>query len=166
MRVILHICCQIQSTTSGLSYVNSGLGQDQSICNSANSIFNIHLNVSSLLFEICPQFCACYSPHMLPNTVQDIRFELRELWYMSSPAYFQVCICKHEYSSELISAAIGVIDNATSVIRHIFWKIQSTTSGLRYVNSGIGPEQPSYCFAHSTLNIQFKVSQMLFVICR
>ena len=107
MRVILHICCQIQSTTSGLRYVNSGLLQDQRISSFAYSSMNIHLNVSPLLSQICLQLCARYIPYMLRNTWTDIRFALCQISSRSRPAYVQFCICKLVYSSERISAAIG-----------------------------------------------------------
>jgi hypothetical protein len=48
MRVILHICCQIQSTISGLRYLNSGPRQMEYNYSSSYAVFNIQLNVSPL----------------------------------------------------------------------------------------------------------------------
>jgi hypothetical protein len=68
MRVMLHICWQIQLTCSSLHYVNSGRGQIQSYCSTAHSVLNIQLSVSQFLFLMSRQFDARYTPHLLPNT--------------------------------------------------------------------------------------------------
>jgi hypothetical protein len=57
-RVILQTWCQIQCTSSTLSYVHCGSGHIQCIYSSAYSGFNIQLNVSPLVLEICRQFNA------------------------------------------------------------------------------------------------------------
>jgi hypothetical protein len=85
MRVILHICCQIQSGISGLRYNIFGPGQIQ-----LNYIywypgFNIQLNVSQLQLVLYRQIDACYSPHLLPNIVHNIRLALCQIWSRSHP---------------------------------------------------------------------------------
>jgi hypothetical protein len=79
MRVILHSWCQIQSTSSSLRCVDSGPCHIQCIYSSAYSDFNIHLNVSALLFEISRQFNARYTANLVPKTAHTLQFTLREL---------------------------------------------------------------------------------------
>jgi hypothetical protein len=55
MRVILHTCCQIQGTISGLRYANSGPGQIQYNYSSSYAGLNIQLNVSLLRLVIYRQ---------------------------------------------------------------------------------------------------------------
>ena len=52
MRVILHICCQIQCTSVGWRYVNSGPCQIQRNCSFAYSGLNIQIYVSLFLMQI------------------------------------------------------------------------------------------------------------------
>jgi hypothetical protein len=59
MRLILHICCQIQSTISGLRYVKSGPSQIQYNYSSSYVGFNIHLNVSPLRLVVYRKIDAC-----------------------------------------------------------------------------------------------------------
>jgi hypothetical protein len=92
MRVILQIWCQIQSTSSGLRYVNCGPGHIQCIYNSIYSDINIHMNVSALLLYISRQFNARYTANLLPNTAHILQFMLFELWSQPYPKYLQLRI--------------------------------------------------------------------------
>jgi hypothetical protein len=109
VRVILLTWCQIQSTSSGLRYVNCGPGHIQCIYSSANSDFNVHLNVSALLLEISRQFNARYTANLMPNTAHILPFTLCELWSRLYPKYFQLRIFRHQYSTVGVCAAIGDI---------------------------------------------------------
>jgi hypothetical protein len=80
MLVILISWCQIQRTSSGLLYVNCGLGHILCIYISAYSAFNIQLNVSALLLETSRQFNAPYTANLEPNTAHILPFTLSELW--------------------------------------------------------------------------------------
>ena len=88
MRIIGHICRQIQSTTFGLRYVKLELRQIPRICTFAYSDCNMQLNVSQLLFVICRHVNALYTSRMLRNTWNVIRFVLCQLWFRSRTAYF------------------------------------------------------------------------------
>jgi hypothetical protein len=68
MRVTLQSFCQIQRTTSSLLYLNCSLRHIQWNYSSAYSGFNIQLNVSALILEICRQFSAPYTANFVPNT--------------------------------------------------------------------------------------------------
>jgi hypothetical protein len=109
MLVILQTWCQIQRTSSGLRYVICGSGHIQCIYSSAYSDFNIHLNVSALLLEICRQFNARYTANLVPNTAHIVRFTLSELWSRTYTMHLQHRMFRLQYSSERICAAIGDI---------------------------------------------------------
>jgi hypothetical protein len=63
LRVIHHVCCQIQSTISGLRYVKSGPSQIQYNYSSSCAGIKIQLNVSPLWLAVYRQIVACYTPH-------------------------------------------------------------------------------------------------------
>lgn len=86
MHLILHSCCQIQPTSGALSYVISGLRQIQRSFSFAYSGWNILINVSPLLLQICRQRKACYTPKLLPNTAHISRFGLCRFWTLWSAA--------------------------------------------------------------------------------
>jgi hypothetical protein len=79
MRVILQTWCQIQRTSSSLSYVNCGPDYIQYNNSSAYAGFNIQLNVSALLLEIFRKFDARYAATLVPNTAHILQFTLCEL---------------------------------------------------------------------------------------
>jgi hypothetical protein len=106
MRVILQTCCQIQRSSSGLRYVNCGLGHIQCIYSSIYLDFNIHLNVSALLLEISRQFNARYTAFFVPNTAHIVQFTLCELWSRPYTKYFPQRIVRLQYSAEGSSPAI------------------------------------------------------------
>jgi hypothetical protein len=106
VRVILLTWCQIQSTSSGLRYVNCGPGHIQCIYSSIYSDFNIHLNVSALLLYISRQFNARYTANLLPDTAHTLRFTLCELWSRTYTMHLQLHIFRFQYSFERICAAI------------------------------------------------------------
>jgi hypothetical protein len=72
--------CQIQHTSLSVRYVNCGPGNIQCICSSAYSGFNIQLNVSALLLEICRYFGARFTANLVPNTAHFLQLTLCELW--------------------------------------------------------------------------------------
>jgi hypothetical protein len=80
MCVILQTWCPIQRTYSSLRYVNCGPGHTQGTYISAYLGFNIQLNVSPPLLEICRQFKARYTAKFVPNTARMIQFTLCALW--------------------------------------------------------------------------------------
>jgi hypothetical protein len=106
MRVILLTWCQIQHTWLSLRYVNCGPGYIQCIYSTAYSVFNIHLNVSALLFEISRQFSARYTAFMVPNTAHILRFTLWELWSRTCTMHLQLHLFRLQYSFERICFAI------------------------------------------------------------
>jgi hypothetical protein len=67
MSVILQTWCQIQRTSSCLRYMNCVPGHKQCSYSSAYLDFNIQLNVSPLLLEICRHFGARYISNLVPN---------------------------------------------------------------------------------------------------
>jgi hypothetical protein len=76
IRVILQIWCQIQLTSSSLRCVNCGPGHIQCNYSSAYSGFNIHLNVSALILDICRQINAPYTANFVPNTAHILQITL------------------------------------------------------------------------------------------
>jgi hypothetical protein len=80
MLVILQPWCQIQPTSSSLSYVICGPGHIQWNDNTAYSDFNVHLIVSALLLEISGQFNSRYNANLVPNTTHILQFTLCDLW--------------------------------------------------------------------------------------
>jgi hypothetical protein len=109
MRVILLTWCQIQTTSSGIRYVNYGPGHMQCIYNSIYSDFNIHLNVSALLLYISRQFNARYTANFVPNTEPILPFALCEQWTRTYTMHLQLRIFRLQCSPERICAAIGNI---------------------------------------------------------
>jgi hypothetical protein len=107
LRVIHHVCCQIQSTISGLRYVKSGPSQIQYNYNSSCAGINIQLNVSPLWLAVYRQIVACYTPHLLSNTEHNIKFPLCHIWSQSNPIQFQFFLSMLQHTIERISAAIA-----------------------------------------------------------
>jgi hypothetical protein len=91
--VILQTWCQIQRTSSSLRYVICGSGHIQCIYSSAFSDFNIHMNVSALIMEICRQFNARYTATLcqIQRTSSSFRYVNRV------PGHIQ-CIYSSAYS--------------------------------------------------------------------
>jgi hypothetical protein len=73
-------------------YLACCLGHIQCNYSSTYSGFNIHLNVSALLWEICRQFNVRYSATMVPNTGHILQFTLSGLW---SRAIYNVITVPH-----------------------------------------------------------------------
>jgi hypothetical protein len=111
MSVILQAWCQLQCTSSSLRYVNCAPGHIQCIYSSAYSDFNIHLNVSALLYEISRQFNASYTASLVPNTARILRFMLCELLSQAYTMHLQLRIFRLHYSSQGRSPAIGDISS-------------------------------------------------------
>jgi hypothetical protein len=141
MRVILHICCQIQGTISGLGYVNYGPGQIKYIYISCYSGINIQFNMSSSILVIYRQFNARCTPHLLPNAGHKIRFTPCLFWTREIPIYLHFLLFRLQYSIERISAAIGDISTKKCVILHIYSQIQCTFAGMHHINPGHGQIQ-------------------------
>jgi hypothetical protein len=80
MRVILHICCQIQDTISGLRYANSGPRQIQYSYGPSYAGFNIQFNVWTIPLQMYGQFDARYTPHLLRNKARILLFTLCQIW--------------------------------------------------------------------------------------
>jgi hypothetical protein len=106
VRVILHICSQIQPKCSSLRYVIPDPSKIQYICSSSYAGFNIQLNVSLLLLVICRQFNTGYTLYLLPNTVHISRFVLHPLWSRSNPTYLQFCRFCYNYKNQRIAVSI------------------------------------------------------------
>jgi hypothetical protein len=106
MLVKLQTSCQLQRTSYGLRYVNSGPGHIQCIYSSAYSVLNIRLNVSALLFEISRYLHARYTANLVPNTEHILRFTLCARWSRQYIMYFQHRIFRLQYSAVGICAAI------------------------------------------------------------
>jgi hypothetical protein len=75
MRLILQTLCQVQRTSSRLHYLNGGPSHILSYYSSTYSGFNIQLNVTLLLLEICRQYRERYTATLLP--IQRTAFSLR-----------------------------------------------------------------------------------------
>jgi hypothetical protein len=66
MGLIPQTLCQMLRISSSLSYVNCGPGHIQCIYSSTYSGFNIQMNVSALILEICRQFNRPYTANFVP----------------------------------------------------------------------------------------------------
>jgi hypothetical protein len=88
MCVILHILCQIQRTSSSLLYLNCCPGHIQCNYSSEYSGFNIQLNMSALILEICRQRNARYTANMVPNAAHTLQFTLCVLWSRHIQCYY------------------------------------------------------------------------------
>jgi hypothetical protein len=131
MRGILQTWRQLQRTSSIFRYVNCGPGHIQYIYSSAHSDFNIHLNVSALLLEICRYLHACYNANFVPYTEPILRFALCELWSRTYTIHLQLRIFRLQCSSESICAGIG---NISTIQCSIYCKL-----GAKY-----SPHPPVY----------------------
>jgi hypothetical protein len=69
MRLIQQALCQIQRISFRLRYVKCGPGHIQCNFRSTHSGFNIQMNVSTLILEICRQFIASCSTIFVPNAI-------------------------------------------------------------------------------------------------
>jgi hypothetical protein len=104
MRLLLQTWCQIQRTSSSLRNVNCGPRHIQCIYSSTYSGFNIQLNVSALLLEICRQISGRYIAILVP--IQRITSSLRNV--NCCPGHIQ-CIYSSTYSgfnNQLIVAVL------------------------------------------------------------
>jgi hypothetical protein len=108
-RVILQTGSQIQRTSSGLHYVNCGPGHKQCSYSSAYSGFNIQLNESAMILEICRQFNAINTANIVPNTAHILQITLCEQWSRPYTMYLELRIFRIQYSTEGSCAAIGDI---------------------------------------------------------
>jgi hypothetical protein len=137
MRVIHHICCQMQPKSSRLFYVNSGPRQIQYSYISCYSGFHIQFNVSPLRLVVYRQIDACYTSHLLLNTGHNIQFMLCQLCSRSKSS---ISTFLHVQASIFIWKYLRCdwpfVDKMLRVIHHVCCKIQSTISGFRYVKSG------------------------------
>jgi hypothetical protein len=165
-RVIPQAWCKIQRTSSRLRYVNCGPGHIQCNYSSTYSGFNIRLNVSALLLEICRQFGERYTANLVP--IQRTTTSLRNVncgrghiqWiYSSTYSGFNIQL---NISPPLLEIyrQFHVSYTATLVA------IERTASCLRSVNCGPGHIHCEYCAAYSGINIQLKVSVLILEICR
>jgi hypothetical protein len=142
MRVILHICSQIQPKSSSLRYVKSGPGQIQYNYFSWYSVFNIQLNGSPLQLVVYRLIDACYTPHLLPNKARVLLCTLYQLWSRTNKIYLHFLIFRLQYSIERITSSDWwFIDKSMRVILHIRIQIQATISGFHYLNFGPGQIQ-------------------------
>jgi hypothetical protein len=82
-------------------------GHIQWTYSSTYSDFNIQLNESALLLEICRQFNVRYTAYIVPNTAHILQFALSELWSRTYTMEIQSRIFKLQYSTEHICASIG-----------------------------------------------------------
>jgi hypothetical protein len=105
----MQIGCHVWRTSSRLRYVNCGPGHIQCNYCSANSGFNIQLNVSALILEISRQYIARCTANFVPNTAHSHQFTLSELSYRTYTMYLQLHIFRIQYSAERIFAVIGDI---------------------------------------------------------
>jgi hypothetical protein len=109
VRVVLQIWWQIQRTSPSLCYVNCGPGHIQCNYSCTYSGFNIQLNVSALLLEICRQYNADCTASLVPNTVHIFQVAHCEVWSRSYTMHLQLRIFRLQYSTERICADIGNI---------------------------------------------------------
>jgi hypothetical protein len=93
MCVILQTWCQIQRTSSSLRNVDCGPVHKHCNYSSTYSDFNIQMNVSALLFEICRQFDEPYTADLMP--IQRTTSSLRNV--DCGPGHIQ-CIYSSAYS--------------------------------------------------------------------
>jgi hypothetical protein len=125
MRVVLHICCQMQTGSTGLRYVNSGPRQIQCNYISCYSVFNIQLIVSPLVLLVYRHIDACYAPHLLQNKASIILPSLCQLWSQSNIIYLHFLLFRHQYSNERIPADIGEMSTIQCALYSTFAAIFS-----------------------------------------
>jgi hypothetical protein len=106
MRLILQTLCPIQLTSSRLRYVDCSPCHIQCSYSSAYVGFNIQLNVSPLLLEICRHFDGHYSGNWVPNIAHMDQLSQYELWSRSYAMHLQLRIFGLQYSAVGICAAI------------------------------------------------------------
>jgi hypothetical protein len=111
------ILVPIQRTSSSLRYLHCGPGDIQCTYSSTYSGFNIQLNISALLLEICRQFNVSYTANMVPNTAHIVHFALSELWFRTYTMFLQLHIFRIQYSAERISAVIG---DMSTILRELY----------------------------------------------
>jgi hypothetical protein len=145
--------------------VNSGPDQIERNYSSTYSGFNIHLNVSALLLEICRQINAPYTAILVPNTAHILQFTLNsgpdhiQLNYSSTYSGFNIQLNVSALQLE-ICRQFSERYTATLVT------IQRTTSSLRNVNCGPGHVQCHYSSTYLGYNSQLNVSRSLLAICQ
>jgi hypothetical protein len=130
MSVMLHTRCQIQQATTSLRNVNCGPAHIQCTYSSAYSDFNIHLNVSALVFEISRQFTARYTTNIEPNIAHIVRFTLCGLWSRTYTMYLQ-----HGYSGfniQLIVSALLLEISRLSNARYTAKLVPNTAHILQF----------------------------------
>jgi hypothetical protein len=99
----------MQRKSCSLHNVYCGPGHIQCKYSSAYSGFNIQMNVSALQLEIWRQFNRRYTANTEHNTAHTLQLWLCEQWPRTYSKYLQLRICRLQYSTERISAAIGDI---------------------------------------------------------
>ena len=165
-RVILHICCQIRGTTSGLRYVNSGLGQYQRIFSFAYSSMNVHLNITTLLLVMSTIQCAIYFSYPAKYRARHPVCATSTLVKVKTSVFPLLHIRAWIFIWTYLRCYWWYVDNLMRFMLSICYQIQSTTSDLGYVKSGLGQEQRISTFAYSSMNIHLNISPLLFLICR
>jgi hypothetical protein len=86
----------------------------------AYSGFNIQVNVSELLLDICRQFNERNTANLVPNIAHILQFTLRELWSNSYTMYLQLRMFGLQYSTVGICAAVVDI---TSILCALYCKL-------------------------------------------
>jgi hypothetical protein len=133
----------------------------------AYSGFNIQVNVSELLLDICRQFTVRYTANMVPNTAHILQFTPCELWSRPYTKCLQHGIFRLQHSTKRICAAIGDI----TTIQCMFYcklgaEYSATTANLSNVYCGPGHIRCIYSSAYSDLNVHLNVSALLLEISR
>jgi hypothetical protein len=163
----LQTWCQIQRTTSSLRNVSCGPGHIQRVYSSAYSRFNIQMNVSAQILEICPQVNGPYTANIVQNAAQILQITLCELWSRSYTRYLQLRIFTLQYSTEgTLRWFWWYCDNSMRAILQSWWQIQRTSSSLRNVNCGPDHILCNYSTAYSCVNIRLNVSALPLLIYR
>jgi hypothetical protein len=160
VRVTQHIWCQIQSICSRLCYVNCCPAHIQYSNSSAYLGSNIQLIVSSLPLEVFRHFDGRYNSNLVPNTAHIIQFTLCGLWSRTYTIYFQLRICRLQYSTESICAAIGDIPTFRSAL-HCKFDARYSTHPPVYVMWTVVPLKSSEI---TVLHIQLNVASLLLVM--
>jgi hypothetical protein len=107
MCVILQTWYQIQHTSSSWCYLTCGSGHIQWKYSSAYFGFNIQMNVSPPLLEICREANAPYTANIVPNIAHILQITLSVLCSRPYTVQLQLHIFRLQYSTERIWAAIG-----------------------------------------------------------
>lgn len=161
MRAALTFLWRIQRTSSSLIYINTGPRQILRTCIFTYWSWNIWINVSPLLLEICRHLDARHTPHLMPHALHMCRFTQCHHWYPSKPMLLQSLHIEADiFKSTYLRCNWIYVDNLMHIILLIFCRIQSTPVGLLSINTS--PRQILY---YCSFKLKYSIQRIPAAIC-